>query len=159
MAAGLEDDLIRKFDPPWNGKERGQTISEEAEREEAEETATEIPDVLDVARIQPELKASANTSVSFVVTLGPTYYRKGFLNPGIEASRHLGKDGDPIRVRFSNGDETVVSKINRTANRSGAVRIVGGNSQLARWFQENFREGDTVVGRVIDPHTIELLAN
>ncbi|MGI6852062.1 hypothetical protein [Mesorhizobium sp. 1B3] len=46
------------------------------------------------------------------IVLGPTYYNKGFLNPGIEASRFLGKDGDPIRVRFSDGSQIVVSKIN-----------------------------------------------
>jgi hypothetical protein len=158
VAAGLEDDLIRKFDPPWNGKDRGQPISEEAEREEAEETDTTTPPVPHAEGIQAVSKASPHASVSFTITLGATYYNKGFLNPGVEASRYLGKDGDPIRVLFSNGAGPVVSKINRTANSSGAVRLVGGNSQIARWFQEHFREGDTVKGRVIDPHTIELLS-
>lgn len=158
IAAGLEDDLIRKFDPPWNGRDRGQPISEEAEREEAEQTDTEALTVPDDAEIHSEWKASPGTPASFTIALGATYYHKGLLNPGVEASRYLGKDGDPIRVRFSNGAEPVISKINRTANRTGAVRVVGGNSQIARWFQEHFREGDTVAGRVIDPHTIELLA-
>lgn len=158
LAAGLEDDLIRKFDPPWNGKDRGQPISEEAEREEAEEISTDTLAVPETADIEPELKASSHALASFLITLGPTYYNKGFLNPGVEASQYLGKDGDPIRVRFSNGAAPVVSKINRTANKTGAVRVVGGNSQIARWFQEHFREGDAVQGRVIDLHTIELLA-
>ncbi|WP_234818740.1 hypothetical protein [Sinorhizobium fredii] len=94
----------------------------------------------------------------FSVVLGPTYYEKGILNLGVEASEYLGKDGDPIRVRFSGGSQTVVSRINRTANRTGAVRVIGGNAQIARWFQENSSEGDTVHGSVVDPHTIELLA-
>ena len=94
----------------------------------------------------------------FTIRLGPTYYNQGILNPGVDASRFLGKDGDPIRIRFSEGAEPVISKINRTANSSGAVRVVGENSRIARWFQANFREGDTVEGRVVDPHTIELLA-
>ena len=51
----------------------------------------------------------------------------------------------------------MISKINRTANRTGAVRVVGGNQQIARWFQEHFKEGDTVQGRVVDPYTLELL--
>src|SRR5690606_15069679 len=107
----------------------------------------------------PEPTASSSAApVSFNIQLGSTYYHKGFLNPGVEASRFLGKDGDPIRIHFSDGNPTIVSKINRTANRTGAVRVVGGNSQIARWFQDNFQEGDTVRGRVVDPHTIELLA-
>jgi hypothetical protein len=160
LAAGLEDSLIGGFQPPWNGKDRGQPITEDAEREEAEETETEKSGVSAAAsNIPPEPKASSSAApVPFTVQLGPTYYQKGFLNPGVEASRFLGKDGDPIRIRFSDSSPTVVSKINRTANRTGAVRVVGGNTQIARWFQDNFQEGDTVQGRVVDPHTIELLA-
>lgn len=158
LAAGLEDSLIRAFDPPWNGRERGQPITEEAEREEAEETEAGPTDAVRADDIQPDAKASAPALATFTVVLGPTYYDKGFLNPGVEASRHLGKDGDPIRIRFSDGSQTVVSKINRTANRTGAVRVVGGNSQISRWFQKHFKEGGTVQGRVVDPHTIELFA-
>src|SRR5690606_33264923 len=130
LAAGLEDSLIRQFDPPWNGRERGQPISEEAEREEAEETENVQAGVPASADIPSEPQASSQAMVSFSVVLGPTYYNKGFLNPGVEASRHLGKDGDPIRVRFSDSSPTVISKINRTANRTGAVRVVGSNQQI-----------------------------
>lgn len=158
LAAGLEDSLIRQFDPPWNGRERGQPISEEAEREEAEETETAQAGVPASANTPSEPQVSSQAMVSFSVVLGPTYYNKGFLNPGVEASRHLGKDGDPIRVRFSDGSQTVVSKINRTANRTGAVRVVGSNQQIARWFQDHFHEGDTVRGKIVDLHTIELLS-
>ncbi|WP_292465337.1 hypothetical protein [Mesorhizobium sp.] len=157
MAAGLEDSLIRAFDPPWNGKDKGQPISEDAEREGAEETEAERPNAPE-SNILSEPQAFRPVRASFTIQLGATYYHKGFLNPGVESSRFLGKDGDPIRVRFSDGGQTVVSKINRTANRTGAVRVVGGNQQIARWFQEHFREGDTVQGRVVDPHTILLLA-
>lgn len=158
LAAGLEDSLIRAFDPPWNGREKGQPISEEAEREEAEETETGRDGAPPSADIYSEPTASGPALASFSAVLGPTYYNKSFLNPGVEASRFLGKDGDPIRVRFSDGSQPVILKINRTANRTGAVRVVGGNQRIAEWFQENFREGDTVQGRVVDPHTILLLA-
>jgi hypothetical protein len=159
LAAGLEDDLIRQFDPPWNGKDkRGQEkISEDAEREEAEEAQVENPDLAAASDLQPEPRASDQATTTFPVVLGPTYFYKGFLNPGVEASEFLGKDGDPIRVLLGDASVAVVSKINRTANRTGAVRVVGGNSQIAQWFQENFNEGDTVQGRVLDQHTILLL--
>jgi hypothetical protein len=155
LAAGIEDSLIRQFDPPWNGRERGQPISEEAEREEAEETETVQAGVPASADTLPEPQASSQAMVPFSVVLGPTYYNKGFLNPGVEASRHLGKDGDPIRIRFSDGSPMVISKINRTANSTGAVRVVGNNQQIAHWFQENFNEGDTVQGRVVGTHEIQ----
>lgn len=156
LAAGLEDSLIRAFDPPWKGRERGQPISEEAEREEAEETERQRVSSANDFLSKPE--ASGSALASFSIVLGPTYYHKGFLNPGAEASRSLGKDGDPIRIIFSDGSQTVVSKINRTANRTGAVRVVGENQRIAEWFQEHFREGDTVQCRVSDSHTIVMVA-
>lgn len=158
LAAGLEDSLIREFDPPWNGKYRGHPISEDAEREEEEESEFGASDVVAVADAPAKPRASGQAIATFSVVLRATYYEKGILNLGVEASEYLGKDGDPIRVRFSDGSQTVVSKINRTANRTGAVRVIGGNTQIARWFQENFSEGETVHGSVVDPHTIELLA-
>lgn len=158
LAAGLEDSLIRAFDPPWNGRERGQPITEEAEREEAEETEAEPSGTGQAADTQAEATASVPALATFTVVLGPTHYDKGFLNPGVEASRFLGKDGDPIRILFGDECEQVISRINRTANRTGAVRVVGRNQQIAAWFQRRFKEGDTVHGRVLDPHSILLLA-
>ncbi|WP_245470353.1 GIY-YIG nuclease family protein [Mesorhizobium sp. M2C.T.Ca.TU.002.02.1.1] len=155
LAAGLEDSLISQFDPRWNGKDRGQPISEDAEREEADEAEVDRTHAPPTADFPPEPKAGP-TMATFSVVLGPTYYNQGLLNLGIEASEFLGKDGDPVRVLLGD-DETVVSKINRTANRTGAVRVVGGNSRIARWFRGHFREGDVLEGRVLDPHTILLL--
>lgn len=157
LAAGLEDSLIARFKPSWNGGNKKQPISEEAEREKAEEDEAEQVDGGIPENIRPIPMASSPIVASFTVELGPTYYQNGFLNPGVEASGYLGKDGDPIRVRFGDGSQTIVSKINRTANRTGAVRIVGSNQRIAQWFQEHFNEGDTVQGNVIDSHTIELL--
>jgi hypothetical protein len=93
VAAGSEDSLIAEFRPPWNGKYRNQPISEEAEREEAEESETEAG-AGGTGGMQPPPVASGPTGPPFSVQLGPTYYHKGFLNPGVEASKYLGKDGD-----------------------------------------------------------------
>ncbi|MER9203463.1 GIY-YIG nuclease family protein [Mesorhizobium sp. M0933] len=159
LAAGLEDSLIKAFDPPWNGREKGQPITEEAEREEAEETGGEPPSASAEFDIQSDSGTSDPALASFTILLGPTYYKKGFLNPGVEASQFLGKDGGPIRVLFSDESVPVISKINRTANQTGAVRVVGRNQQIATWFQKHFKEGDVVRGRVIDAHTILLFAS
>ncbi len=158
LAAGLEDSLIREFDPPWNGRDRGKPISEETEREEVEETQFGASDVVAFADSSLDPPASVQAKATFSVVLGVTYYEKGIINLGVEASEYLGQDGAPIRVRFSDGKQTVVSKINRTANRTGAFRVIGGNAEIARWVQENFKKGDILFGSVIDSHTIELLA-
>jgi len=150
LAAGLEDSLIQKFNPPWNGGSRGQPMSESAEREQEELTADFVPEIA----IAP---ASTQDAVArFTITLGSTYYYKGLLNPGVHASQYLGQGGDPVRIIFNDGTEPIVSTINRTANSNGTVRVIGCNPDIAEWFQRNFREGDTVQGEVVDAHTIRL---
>lgn len=156
MAAGLEDSLIREFEPPWNGKDKGRAISEDAEREEEQEAEFDAPAI---AEADLYSRTTDRILASFSVVLGLTYYKMGILNPGADASKFLGKDGEAIQVKFSDGSPTVVSKINRSANRTGAVRVIGQNSQIARWFQAHFDEGDIVEGIVLDEHTIELGCN
>jgi hypothetical protein len=152
LAAGLEDSLIKAFDPPWNGREYGQPISEEAEREEKETSATR-------SEIAPAVELpSAASPARFPITVGPTYYSQGFINPGVAASEQLGDDGEPIRVIFDDGTPPVLSSINRTANRTGAVRVVGRNRDIARWFQKHCQIGDSIEGQVLDAHTIRLSA-
>ncbi|AHK02706.1 hypothetical protein X971_2845 [Agrobacterium tumefaciens LBA4213 (Ach5)] len=156
LAAGLEDSLIREFEPPWNGKDKGRAISEDAEREEEQEAEFDAPAI---AEADLYSRTTDRILASFSVVLGLTYYKMGILNPGADASKFLGKDGEAIQVKFSDGSPTVVSKINRSANRTGAVRVIGQNSQIARWFQAHFDEGDIVEGIVLDEHTIELGCN
>ena len=145
LAAGLEDSLIRTINPPWNGGDRGGAISETEEREAAEE--------------HPFAETPTHTSNSkgrsrFPFTLAKTYFTKGIVNVGVEASEHLGDDGEPILVKFSDAWKDVGSRINRTANRSGGVRIVGNNRAIAQWFQRHFKEGDTISFEVIDANTV-----
>ncbi|WP_367647193.1 GIY-YIG nuclease family protein [Ruegeria arenilitoris] len=145
LAAGLEDFLIRAINPPWNGGDRGGAISETEEREAAEE--------------HPPAAAQTHTRNTkgrgrFPFTLAKTYFTKGIVNVGIEASEHLGDDGEPILVKFSDAWRDVGSRINRTANKSGGVRIVGNNRAIAQWFQRHFNEGDTISFDVIDANTL-----
>lgn len=156
LAAGLEDSLIKAFDPPWNGREKNEPITEEAEREEAEENADGAAAEIaapDTTAVDP---ISGKGLASFRIALGQAYYHQGLINPGVDASRFLGTDGEPIQVLFDDGSEPVLSRINRTANPSGAVRIVGRNREIADWFQRNFSIGDTVHATVIDPNRIRL---
>jgi hypothetical protein len=161
LAAGLEDSLIAQFNPPWNGRERGHAITEEAERESLQEatlpaqSSSETPAVSPIAR-EPGSHPPVGAA-SFQIVLAETYYKQGLINPGVDASRYLGDDGDPIAIAFGDGSEPVTSRIDRTANKSGAVRVVGRNRLIAQWFQKHFREGDVVEARVLDRHHILLL--
>lgn len=155
LAAGLEDSLIKEFDPPWNGRERDRPITEEAEREEAEEdTSVQLAD----PETFGESRVSSPPLASFKIKLGQAYFDQGFINPGVDASQHLGADGEYLQVLFGDGSDPALSRINRRANPSGGVRVVGRNRQIAEWFQRHFQMGDTVEARVIAPNRILLLA-
>jgi hypothetical protein len=161
LAAGLEDSLIAAFSPPWNGRERGRAITEDAEREKADEqeaasAPTGATDDLPAADITNGTIPSG--VASFRIVLGEAYYELGLINPGVEASAHLGDDGDPIEICFGDGSEPIMSRIDRRANRSGSVRVVGRNQMIKRWFQSHFDKGDTVEARVLDRHRIVLLS-
>jgi hypothetical protein len=153
IAAGLEDSLIAAFEPPWNGREKGQAITEEAEREAAEENSADKTSTEPLI-VSPPL--SREPHKAFPIKLGEAYYNQGIINPGVDASRELGEHGEPIQVSFSDGSEPVLSTINRTANKSGSVRVVGGNSKIAKWVQNNFVRGDTIEGRVMDKNRITI---
>lgn len=159
LAAGLEDSLIRQFDPIWNGRDRGRPVSEEAEREEVEENELVSPAATTAADAAQQAPHPLQCAARFTILLAATYYRQGIVNPGVDASKHLGNNGDPLRITFSDGRTPVISKINRTANRNGSVRVIGGNAQIAEWFQDHFKEGDVLNGLVVDEHTLCLLLN
>jgi hypothetical protein len=160
LAAGLEDALIEAFDPPWNGRDRGRAITEEAEREEVDEVQVSNAPIAGAAPAPPAPSSGPPPPgvASFTIDLKETYYTQGLINPGVEASAHLGGDGDPIEVVFDDGTEPVLSRIDRRANPSGSVRIVGRNRAIARWFQAHFQKSDIVRARVLDAHRILLLS-
>jgi hypothetical protein len=145
LAAGLEDSLIRAINPPWNGGDRGSAISETEEREAAEERTPANP---------LHYQGNPARGRRFPFTLAKTYFSKGTVNTGVAASEFLREDGEPMLVKFGDGWKDVSSRINRTANKSGGVRIVGNNRAIAQWFQRHFKEGETITFEVIDANTI-----
>jgi hypothetical protein len=115
LAAGLEESLIAAFAPPWNGRDGTRLITEEAEREATDEpepspanesSLTQSPPFSKEMSIGTERAPSAHDHTTFQIRLGPTYYHQGFINPGTEASRHLGKHGDPVIVYLGGKSDT-----------------------------------------------------
>lgn len=130
LAAGLEDSLIQSFQPTWNG---GKSAAPETVINEKSATASD-----------KEAEAGTNGAARgtrFRIKLGKTYYQTGFINPGKLASDALGQHGQPIIVTLGS-DVKMQSKINRTANSNGSVRLVGDNGKIAAWLQRNFKQGD-----------------
>jgi hypothetical protein len=161
LAAGLEDALIQEFDPPWNGKDLGHAITEEAEREEMDEVTGSISDESQETAnsvLSPSLTKVLSDRCQFTIVLGRTYYNQGLINPGVKASIYLGKHDDPITVSFDDGTAPIISRINRRASPDGSVRIVGRNKLIARWFQAHFEMGDTVKALVLDLQHVILLS-
>jgi hypothetical protein len=166
LAAGLEEAMIMMFKPPWNGRDGTRPITEEAEREANEEA--DIGSVSESRSVQrssaaPDSKTnlfeatSSQYEPTFQIKLGSAYYHQGFINPGTDASKHLGGHGDRIIVYLGSDSEQVDSVINRRANPNGSVRVVGNNRRIAEWFQRNFQPGDVVDAKVLDAQHIMLL--
>jgi hypothetical protein len=155
LPAGLEEALISAFAPPWNGRDGAKPITEEAEREKVEEKNVESV----IASQDLTTVAATAPLATFTIKLGTAYYDQGIVNPGVDASRYLGEDGQPLVIQLGKEGEVIPSRINRTANLGGSVRAVGKNAAIAAWFQRNFKRGDTVNAEVLGPHRIRLLAH
>lgn len=144
LAAGLEDSLIKTLRPRWNGKfVPGEFVTETEEIE----TEAVLPAPLPSLATAPP--ARGGHGKDFEIKLGKTYYGGGFINTGSSVSDAIGKDGEPMLIRLGTQYHSgVQSRIDRKANRNGTPRIYGG-ARVARWFQENFRLNDVVVGSVL----------
>jgi hypothetical protein len=147
LPAGLEDGLIKAFNPKWNGRYAGESITETEEIE----NETVIP------RAEQDLASlPIKTLRRFQVKLGKTYFTMGFINTGKAASDAIGADGGPMLIRLGSMQHPgVPSKIDRRANLNGTPRIYGG-ARVAHWFHEHFKVGSVVEAQVVTPNEILL---
>jgi hypothetical protein len=93
----------------------------------------------------------------FTIKLGTAYYDQGIINPGVDASRHLGEHEDPITVFLGSTDHQAVCRIDRRANSNGSVRIRGNQTAIRDWLQAHFTRGETIDARVLDRNSILLM--
>jgi hypothetical protein len=139
LAAGLEDDLIRVINPPWNG----------GRKEDVAPAPTDPP----IAAEQ----ALDGVKRSFTLVLHPTYYRSGFFNVTVAEQPGFGADGQTIELYTDNSSQPLLGKINRTANMNGTPRIMGGTG-LRDWFQKNAQEKSVIHVDVLSATAIRLRA-
>jgi hypothetical protein len=132
LAAGLEDSLISTLTPPWNGSQRVVPTKTETEPDKA-------------------------NGAKFEVTLGKTYYEKGFFNVPVPYGDHFGTDREEIDIFCGQLDQSVTGYINRKTNASGSPRIFGGTG-LRDWFWSNFQLGDVIEVEVKSPQEVVVSA-
>jgi len=131
VQAGLEDDIIRKLRPPWNG-----TVSSSPNPEQT-------PTRTDEATRKATAQAENDSRESFTVEIGSTYYRQGFFNVPVKYSEEFDADGKPISISLPNVSSPITGKINRSVNSNRTPRIMGGRL-LRDWLQDNIGLGNRV---------------
>jgi hypothetical protein len=136
LAAGLEDDLINKIHPPWNGRKAapGSSSTEESVAENS----------------HPELE-----STRFDFILRKTYYNQGFFNVGINFENLFAGDDTPIDIHLGTGNLVTTGHVNRSVNTNNTPRIMGG-VKLRDWFHRNFKVDETVRVAVLSKTSIRI---
>jgi hypothetical protein len=79
----------------------------------------------------------------FPLKLQQTYFKSGFFNVVVEYDRYVRKTDGPIRLRLGRNGVEIEGRIDRTVNRNGTARVLGG-IRLRDWFINNFEPMDTV---------------
>lgn len=140
LAAALEDDIIRKLNPPWN-------------RGKAEAFPENLAQVPAPSVTEPATLQTFNEDFKF--KLQPTYFRTGFFNVGVSAQKLIGSDGETIELFLGDNAQPVLGTINRTANTNGTPRVMGGTA-VRDWFQLHAKELDEIAVSVHSPTSLRL---
>ena len=145
MAAALEDDLISRYLPKWN--RAGKKIKKIKKKAEITSSLEDLPPA--------KFKKSKQVNIvarEFKLILRPTYYKSGFFNVPVSNENMFADDGAKIIINCNN-EIKFEGKINRSCNRSGAPRIMGG-VKLRDWIQSYFQAGDEILINIISPGEI-----
>lgn len=92
----------------------------------------------------------------YELTLGKSYYEKGFFNLGVAVDRYIGAHGTDVRIILGPGTRFVDARIDRNANQNGTPRIHVG-ARLRDYFYTNFHVGDVVNVIILDPQKFRIL--
>jgi hypothetical protein len=172
-AAGLEDSIIRTVAPPWNGArsamqaEKGLSHLPPAARgrETIEptppaSTSHDIPE--DESASVSEVRALENAGViqaspKFDVTLGKTYYHRGFFNVPVKFSELFPDHGTEISIYCGESRTLIRATVDRKANQASHTPRVYGKGSLTNWFSLYKRVDDIALIRVVSSNELELM--
>ena len=94
LAAGLEDNLISKIKPPWNGRE-GNSRWSLPNVPEPSDTPIDPEGLPAKYGMVEQRREFIDTRGQFTFLLRPTYYNQGFFNVGVDFERLFAGDGAP----------------------------------------------------------------
>lgn len=158
LAAGLEDSMVAKLQPPWN--------MQRTTRFRPDETVKPAPegDALEESRQAPPAEVEETprhlTPVMMMLTLQETYWNRGFFNVPAQFAPHFGGDLQKISIIVPHRPTPIVGYISRNANSSGTPRIMGGR-ELQKWFRRESHPMGKINVEILSPTSILLtpLAN
>ncbi|MGO9109252.1 MAG: GIY-YIG nuclease family protein [Thermoguttaceae bacterium] len=134
LAAGLEDNIISKLNPVWNGN-----------------TADQVTEPL----LSPEQRQTLEGGNSFSLDLQRKYFKQGFFNVRVGDGDLFGSDGQKIEIFCGSAEQPIVGYINRTANLNNTPRIMGGKA-LRDWFQREMSKMQEATITVLSPTAIRI---
>ena len=153
LAAALEDDIIRKLNPPWNGGRKESALDDP--HIDAAKVIAQPPDASSRTDRVPEVPEQV--SASFAFAQQPTYWRTGFFNVGVDLEAMLGAERQTIEIFLGPAAERVLGEINRRANTNRTPRVMGG-VPVRDWFQAQTGVGDRIAVDVYSPVSVRLKA-
>jgi hypothetical protein len=89
------------------------------------------------------------------VELYKTYYERGFFNISVDYERFFGENNEAINIKILKTGSTITGIINRTANKNGTPRIIGG-VELKRYFRSCHAQGDIIHIKIVSKNSIEI---
>lgn len=131
------DNLIKKLSPEWNEfnlKSRVQEIIKK-DRVAINKVEKEKQKTKTVVSTKKVSKKDSKEKPSYIFVMSKSYFDRGFFNVKTPYSDLVGPDKTDIHIVLAD-DKTIPGKINRTANATGAPRIVG-NKPLRLWLTKH----------------------
>ena len=156
LPAALEDDVIETLKPAWNGTKSTARSSPGAESAARDVVHTRAEKQLAATHAEGGSHSEAVEGVPhFDVVVGKTYLRQGFFNVPTAHAHRFPDHGSEVEIALARSAAPVYAKVNRTANQTGAPRIMGGTG-LRDWLRKEVREGCLVRVRVVSNRRLDI---
>ncbi|WP_066511590.1 GIY-YIG nuclease family protein [Rufibacter sp. DG15C] len=143
LASGLEDALIARIQPQWNYRGTNRILEQQMPPIESETLVENNLHMMEEAR-------------SVEITLGPEYFTKGRFNFRIADLDHLPDENAYVTLFLGEDADFFIQGRFHFADSNKRQARVDGNKALRAWFQDNYRENDTIRVDIIDAYTFRL---
>jgi len=146
IPAGIEDAVIDHWRPEWNFIRNSATPCNDKR----------VTSNLNMETNNPASPIKAESKVLFKWTLGKTYYRTGYMNPGVKVDEWFGQAGENVQLFLPNG-AVYEATIDRNANLNKTVRL--GFNGIIPFLRENFTENQEVFIEILEKNKLRLVLN